>query len=49
MTNDQSPVNDTPQRAPYETPVVIELNLTDVTSGKTFLSPPEYFADSGPS
>jgi hypothetical protein len=48
MTNDQSPVNETPQRAAYETPVVIELNLGEGTDGKPVPSLVET-STSGPS
>ena len=49
MTNDQSPVHDTQQRAPYETPVVIELSLSGGTDGKTNVAAAELFYFTAPS
>ena len=37
MTNKQSPMNEAPQRARYERPVVIELNLSSDTNGKPYI------------
>ena len=49
MTNNQSPVNETQQRAPYETPVVIELNVGGGTDGKTTYVATELDLHFGPS
>ena len=49
MTKDQLPVDETTQRAPYERPVVIELNLTGATDGKFVLLTTEFSPTFGPS
>ena len=49
MTNDQTPLNETPARASYECPVVIELKLTDGTEGKSNAFGSEVTTFAGPS
>ena len=49
MTNDQSPVNEMPQRARYERPVVIELDVTGATDGKLLNYASENGMSLGPS
>lgn len=49
MTKDQIPSNETPTRAPYKQPVVIELDLAMNTDGKYSFAPGEGGTQIGPS
>ena len=50
MSNEfKAELSDTPQRAPYERPVVIELNLAEGTNGKAVLNAFESSTTYGPS